>query len=214
MRILLVLVCTLALAGCRGRAPSSATPPPDPPSGALRPDAPIPYATLAEHLSFNTRSHIRLLRLRGQVLVVRGPVWKVEPDGEGAVLHLGSPRGSVVRAHFAKATAVRGVLPGQEVDVVGTFAFRGDHVLLADARLAEGIAAGPAPARPVGSLAGCPAPAAAGLGRTASLGSRGAGPWPGARQSATSAPPRHTYESPENSPGYAHRGALASQGYA
>jgi hypothetical protein len=110
-------------------------PPPDPPSGPLRPDAPIPYATLAEHLSFNTKSHMRLLRLRGQVLVVRGPVWKVEPDGAGAVLRLGTGQGSVVRALFADAADLKGVREGQEVQVAGTFAFRGADMILEGARL-------------------------------------------------------------------------------
>jgi hypothetical protein len=125
----------LALAGCQQQEPPAATPPADPPSGAIRPGEPIPYATLAEHLTFNTKSRMQLMELRGQVVQVRGPVGKVEPDDTGASLHLGAAQGSRVRAHFADAADVQGVREGQEVDVVGTFAFRGDYVLLEGARL-------------------------------------------------------------------------------
>jgi hypothetical protein len=136
----------LALAGCQGPAPPAATPPADPPSGAIRPGALIPYATLAEHLTFNTKSRMQLMGLRGQVVQVRGPVGKVEPDDAGATLHLGAAQGSRVRAHFAEAADVRGVREGQEVDVVGTLAFRGDHVLLEGARLGGDDRTPPRPA--------------------------------------------------------------------
>jgi hypothetical protein len=125
----------LALAGCQKQKPPAAWPPPDPPSGAIRLGEPIPYATLAEHLTFNTKSRMQLMGLHGQVVQVRGPVGKVEPDDTGATLHLGAAQGSRVRAHFAEAADLQGVREGQEVDVVGTFAFRGDYVLLEGARL-------------------------------------------------------------------------------
>ena len=128
-------VGALALAGCQPQAPPAAGAPSDPPSGPIRPGEPIPYATLAEHLTFNTKSRMQLMGLRGQVVQVRGPVGKVEPDDTGATLHLGAAQGSRVRAHFADAADVQGVREGQEVDVVGTFAFRGDYVLLEGARL-------------------------------------------------------------------------------
>jgi hypothetical protein len=131
------LLRALALAGCRTQDPPAAGPPPDSPSGAIRPGEPIPYDTLAEHLGFNTRSRMQLMRLGGRVVRVRGPVGEVEPDGAGAVLHLGGARGSCVRAQFADAADLEGVRPGREVDVVGTLAFRGDHVLLEDARLGK-----------------------------------------------------------------------------
>jgi len=132
---LTALVGALALAGCQEQGPPAAGPPPDPPSGPIRPGEPIPYATLAEHLTFNTKSRMQLMGLRGQVVQVRGPVGKVEPERAGATLHLGPAQGSRVRAQFAEATDLRGLREGQEVDVVGTFAFRGDYVLLEDARL-------------------------------------------------------------------------------
>src|SRR5262245_27066398 len=141
----------LALAGCPGptppaATPPAATPPADPPSGAIRPGEPIPYATLAEHLTFNTKSRMQLMGLHGQVVRVRGPVGKVEPERAGATLHLGSAQGSRVRAQFAEAADVRGVREGQEVDVVGTFAFRGDYVLLEGARLGGDDRTPPCPA--------------------------------------------------------------------
>jgi hypothetical protein len=114
---------------------ASAASPPEPPSGPIRPGEPIPSATLAEHLRFNAKSRMQLMRLGGRVVQVRGPVGQVEPDGAGAVLHLGSARGSCVRARFADAADLKGVRRGREVEVVGTLAFRGDYVLLEDARL-------------------------------------------------------------------------------
>jgi hypothetical protein len=136
----------MALAGCQRPAPPAATPPADPPSGAIRANEPIPYATLAEHLTFNTKSRMQLMGLRGQVVRVRGPVGKVEPDDAGATLHLGAAQGSRVRAHFAGAAEVQGVREGQEADVVGTFAFRGDYVLLEGARLGGDNRTPPRPA--------------------------------------------------------------------
>jgi hypothetical protein len=133
--VLATLLGALALAGCQQQEPPAATPPADPPSGAIRANEPIPYATLAEHLTFNTKSRVELTRLRGQVVQVRGSVSKVEPEGAGATLHLGAAQGSRVRAHFADAADLQGVHEGQEVDVVGMFAFRGDFVLLEGARL-------------------------------------------------------------------------------
>jgi hypothetical protein len=125
----------LALAGCQRPAPPAATPPADPPSGAIRANEPIPYATLAEHLTFNTKSRVQLTGLSGRVVQVRGPVGKVEPDGEGALVYLGPPQASRVRAHFTDAADLRDVGEGREVDVAGTFAFRGDYVLLEGTRL-------------------------------------------------------------------------------
>ena len=118
--------------------PPAAGPPPDPPSGPIRPGEPIPYATLAEHLRFNTKSRMQLMRLGGLVVQVCGPVGKVEPDGPGALLHLGGERGSCVRAHFVDAADLQGVRKGQVMDVVGTFTFRGEYVLLEDASLRRG----------------------------------------------------------------------------
>src|SRR5262245_44435396 len=66
------LLVALALAGCQGQAPPPVVPPPDPPSGPLRPGEPIPYASLAEHLGFNTKSRMQLMRLNGRVIQVRG----------------------------------------------------------------------------------------------------------------------------------------------
>jgi hypothetical protein len=125
----------LALAGCQKQELPTAGPPPDPPSGPIRPGETIPYGTLTEHLTFNTKSRMQLMGLRGQLVQVRGPVGKVEPEGAGATLHLGAAEGSRVRANFAEAADVQGVHEGQEVEVVGTFAFCGDHVLLEGARL-------------------------------------------------------------------------------
>src|SRR5262249_58529553 len=125
----------LARAGRQKEEPPAGGPPPAPPSEPIGPGEPIPYATLAEHLTFNTKSRMELMGVRGQVVRVRGPVGKVEPDGTGATLHLGAAQGSRVRAHLAEAADVQGIREGQEVDVVGTFAFRGDYVLLEDARL-------------------------------------------------------------------------------
>jgi hypothetical protein len=145
------LLGALALAGCQGQDPP-AGPPPEPPSGPIRPGEPIPYATLAEHLRFNTKSRMQLMRLCGRVVHVHGPAWKIEPAGPGALLHLnsshqmpewvnreslGTARGSCVRAYFADPADLRGVREGREVDVVGRFAFRGDHVLLEEARLGK-----------------------------------------------------------------------------
>ena len=137
MRPLSVLVCALVLTSCQRPAPSPVPPPPDPPSGEIRPESPIPYATLAEHLSFNTRSRMQVLRLIGRVIQVRGPVWKVESDGDHAILRLGTAQGSVVRAVFCNASELRDVREGQEVCVVGTFAFRGSDVILEDAHRAQ-----------------------------------------------------------------------------
>jgi hypothetical protein len=130
----------LALAGCQGEGPPAAGPPPDPPSGAIRPGEPIPYAVLAEHLSFNTKSRMGLMALSGRVVVVRGPVWKVEREGLRATLRLGTERGSVVRAHLADGSEADRIREGQEVHVTGTFAFRGTEVLLEDATLRKGRA--------------------------------------------------------------------------
>jgi hypothetical protein len=133
MRPLSVLVCTLALAACQRQEPSPVPPPPDPPSGEIRPEAPIPYATLAEHLSFNTKSRVQVLCLIGRVIEVRGPVWKVEREGDFTVLRLGTARGSVVRALFRNAGDLKDVREGQQVSVAGTFAFRGSDVILENA---------------------------------------------------------------------------------
>jgi hypothetical protein len=131
-----VLLGTLALAGCHEQPPSAVVPPSDPPSGEIRPDAPIPYDILVEHLRFNTRSRMRGLMLQGQVIQVHGPVWRVEcEESVGAVLHLGTPQGSLVRAHIAGADDLRDIRKGQEVDVVGTFDWRGREVILKDAHL-------------------------------------------------------------------------------
>jgi hypothetical protein len=144
---LAALLGALALAGCHQQEPPAATPPADPPSGAIRADEPIPYATLAEHLTFNTKSRVQLTGLIGRVVQVRGPVGKVEPDGADALVYLGSPQASRVRAHFTDTADLQGVHEGQEVDVVGTFAFRGDYVLLEGARLGGDDRP---PSRPVG----------------------------------------------------------------
>jgi hypothetical protein len=125
------LLATLALTGCRERETPTVAPPPDPPSGEIRTDAPIPYDILAEHLRFNTKSRMRLAHLSGRVVQVHGPVYKVE----GTVLHLGTEQGSYVRANFPTSGAVKGLREGQEVDLAGTLAFRSDFVLLQDARL-------------------------------------------------------------------------------
>jgi hypothetical protein len=129
-------VGALALAGCQPQAPPAAGAPSDPPSGPIRPGEPIPYATLAEHLSFNTKSRTQLMSLRGQVVQVRGPVWKVQLADAGATLHFGSAQGSCVRAHICAAADVLDIREGQEVNVVGTFTFGGNQVLLENARLA------------------------------------------------------------------------------
>ncbi len=130
MRVFCVLLMALAVAGCRPEAPPGATPPPEPPSGEIRPDEPIPYDALVDHLRFNTRSRVQLLLLRGQAIQVHGPVWQVERVGEGGLLRLGTERGSYVRATFAHADDLAGLRPGQEIDMVGTFAFDGTNVLL------------------------------------------------------------------------------------
>jgi hypothetical protein len=117
--------------GCQLREPSPIDPPPDPPSGEIRTDAPIPYDTLAQHLRFNTKSRMRLARLCGQVVQVHGTVYKVEDT----VIHLGTEKGSYVRANFPTTEAANGLREGQEVDLLGTLAFRGDYLLLQDARL-------------------------------------------------------------------------------
>jgi hypothetical protein len=44
---------------------------------------------------------MQLLRLRGRVIQIRGPVWQVEREGNSGVLWLGNERRNVVRAHFA-----------------------------------------------------------------------------------------------------------------
>jgi hypothetical protein len=90
---------------------------------------------LAEHLSFNTKSRMQLLRLRGRVIQVHGPVWRAEQEGSSAVLWLGNDRRNVVRAHFACARDLQDVRKGQEVVVVGMFGFRGTEVTLEDASL-------------------------------------------------------------------------------
>jgi hypothetical protein len=77
---------------------------------------------------------MQVLRLIGRVIQVRGPVWKVESDGDRTVLRLGTAQGSVVRAVFANACDLKDIREGQEVCVAGTFAFRGSDVILEDAR--------------------------------------------------------------------------------
>jgi len=68
-------------------------PSPDPPSGELRPNEPISYRVLVEHLGFNTKSRTGVMMLRGRVLQVYGPVWQIERrDSGGAVLCLGTGR--------------------------------------------------------------------------------------------------------------------------
>jgi hypothetical protein len=131
---LALLLSTLALAGC-GSPPRAAEPPPDPPSGEIRPDTLIPYETLVEHMHFNTKSHMKLFFLRGRVIQVHGPVWQVDVGESGATLWLGTVQGSEVRAEFSVAEALRDVRKGQEVDVVGTFEFRGAEVILDNASL-------------------------------------------------------------------------------
>jgi hypothetical protein len=59
-----------------------------------------------------------------------GPVYKVEDT----VLYLGTEQGSYVRVNFPTTEAVNGLWEVQEVDLVGTLAFRWDHLLLQDAR--------------------------------------------------------------------------------
>jgi hypothetical protein len=130
MRLSGFLFAALAVAGCQAEVPPAVEPPPDPPSGEFRPDEPIPYDTLVEHLRFNTKSRVQLLGLRGQVLRVRGPVWRVERDGEGGVLRMGTERGSYVRARFTCSDDLQDIRPGQDVDVVGVFAFDGTTILL------------------------------------------------------------------------------------
>jgi hypothetical protein len=125
------------LAGCFANTPPTVKLPPDPPSGEIRLDEAIPYEQIAEHLSFNTKSHMRLFALVGRVIQVHGPVWKVEQNGASGVLRLGSEGRSVVRANFADASDLRDVRPGQEVDVIGTFQFPGTEVILKDARLKQ-----------------------------------------------------------------------------
>src|SRR5262245_50621986 len=68
MRLFCILLTAVALAGCQAEVPPAVNPPPDPPSGELRPDEPIPYDTLVEHLRFNTKSRMLLLRLRGRAI--------------------------------------------------------------------------------------------------------------------------------------------------
>jgi len=132
-----VLTClgALALVGCFTRTPPAVTPPPDPPSGEIQPGGVIAYEQLAEHLRFNTKSRMGLLRLNGRVVEVRGPVGTVERGSAGVLLQLGSARGSDVRAHFPSAEGLQAVKEGQLVHVFGTFAFRGDYLLLEDASL-------------------------------------------------------------------------------
>src|SRR5262249_43518762 len=93
----------LALAGCQEPEPPAVTPPADPPLGLIRPGETIPYATLVEHLTFNTKSRMQLTALTGQRVRVRGPVGKVEPDGAGALVHLGTGQGSPPPAPLAGA---------------------------------------------------------------------------------------------------------------
>jgi hypothetical protein len=114
----------------------------DAPSAMIRPSEPIPYATLAIHLRFSTKSRMQLLRLQQQVVQVYGPVWQVEQHGKEALLHMGTAQESCVRAHFIDAGDVKSLREGQEVEVTGTFTFRGTHVLLENASLRreEGIA--------------------------------------------------------------------------
>src|SRR5262249_51395835 len=121
MRCLSALLGTLAVIGCQLRESSPIGPPPDPPSGEIRTDAPISYDTLAEHLRFNPKSRMRLTRLCGRLVQVHGPVYKVEDT----VIHLGTEKGSYVRANFPTTEAANGLWEGQEVDLVGTLAFRG-----------------------------------------------------------------------------------------
>ena len=127
--------CTLAFSSCSADTPPTGKPPPDPPSGAIRPDEVIPYEQLEEHLGWNTPSRMRLYALVGRVISVRGPVWQIEQDGAGGVLRLGSARISVVQANFFDASDLQDVCPGQEVVVIGTFQFRGPGVILENAQL-------------------------------------------------------------------------------
>jgi hypothetical protein len=69
-----ILLGVVALAGCQGQAPAPGKPPPDPPSGELRPNEPISYRLLAEHLGFNTKTRMGVMMLRGRLLQVYGPV--------------------------------------------------------------------------------------------------------------------------------------------
>jgi hypothetical protein len=135
MRALGVLICALALVGCGRRALPTGRPAPDPPSGELRPEATIPYLAVVEHLHFSTKSHMQLFRLNGRVVQIHGPVWKVDQHGSGATLRLGNAHHSLVRGIFADADDLKDVREGQEVDVVGTFEFRGADVTLTDASL-------------------------------------------------------------------------------
>jgi hypothetical protein len=135
MRLLAVFIGTLALAACQEKAAAPVGPPSDPPSGPIRPGEVIAYDVLAEHLSFNTKSRFLLLQLQGKVIQVRGPVWRIERDDSGAVLRFGTEKSSVVRAKFADANDLKDVQPGQVVEVIGTFEFRGQDVILAHPRL-------------------------------------------------------------------------------
>jgi hypothetical protein len=111
----LLLLGTLSLAGCFATTPPTVKAPPEPPSGEIRLEEAIPYEQLAEHLSFNTKSRMRLAALVGRVIQVHGPVWQVEQDGATGVLRLGSERSSLVRANFADASDLRHVRLGQVV---------------------------------------------------------------------------------------------------
>jgi len=126
-----LLFGALALAACRESTPSTVVPPPDPPSGEIHTDAPIPYETLVEHFHFNTKSRTLLRNLCGRVIQVHGPVWKVD----GLDLHLGSDNGSYVKAHCITPGDLKDVRQGHAVDVVGTLAWRGNFLLLEKACL-------------------------------------------------------------------------------
>jgi hypothetical protein len=55
----------------------------------------------------NTKSRMRLLRLSGLVVQVRGPVSNVERAAKGTMVHLGTGQRSCVRAHFADSADLR-----------------------------------------------------------------------------------------------------------
>jgi hypothetical protein len=130
-----IVFAALMSAGCRREAPSTQVPAHEPPCGTIKLGEPIPYAVLAEHAHFSTKSRVQLFRFQRQVVQVVGPVCKVESDGEGAILHLGTARDSCVRARFTDALVVKNLREGQEVVVTGTFTFSGKLVVLENAGL-------------------------------------------------------------------------------
>ena len=128
---LLPVALLAALGGCWVPNQSAVAPPSDPPSGEIRPEAPIPYETLVEHYHFNTKSRVKLAGLSGHVIEVHGPVCRVE----GQVLHFESENGSYLKAICCTPVDLRQVQKGQRVNVLGTFVWNTDCLLLADAKI-------------------------------------------------------------------------------